>query len=214
MNWIKNTLSFLLPENCLSCGKDGISLCEECAAALPRGFSPDGKTAVALEYGDRRVKRSLWLFKYRNRRGLAKTFAGILRDTLAEELSELRQMKNFTAPLLVPMPISARRLRERGYNQAELIAEELSVLFGGELPLLTDVLIKTKHTESQVETKSRKKRLENLRGSFGVSDKAAVRGRNVVLLDDIVTTGATLAEASRALKEAGVKKIFCVALAH
>ncbi len=215
MNSFRIILDLLFPESCLVCGKSDETLCAACAHALPRGFSPDQNTLVILDYGDRRVKRALWLFKYRNKRALAKIFAGLMADILPEELAEWRLTKNFTEPLLVPIPISARRFRERGYNQAELMAREL-VLQTGEfaLTLATDILVKIKDTPSQVKTTSKRERLKNLRGSFSVKNPETIRGRNIILLDDIVTTGATLAEARGVLKKAGAKKILAVVVAH
>lgn len=211
MSFLKTILDLLFPENCLGCGRPETVLCQDCAAELPRGLSPEGALAI-LDYQDRRVKRAIWLFKYRNKRALAKILAEVVYAALLEELAELRLMKNFREPLLVPMPISRRRFRERGYNQVLLLARELALL-GGEFALTPDALRKTRHTESQVETASRRERLKNLRGSFS-ADPAAVRGRNIILLDDVITTGATLSEARRALREAGAKKILCVAVAH
>lgn len=214
MNFLKTILTVIFPEECLVCGKRDETLCARCANALPRGFSPDQNTLVMLDYNDRRVKRALWLFKYRNKRSLAKIFAGLIADALAEELAELRLTKNFNNPILIPIPISIERFSERGYNQAELMARELSALAGGSLPLALGVLKKSHNTESQVKTTNRRERLQNLRGSFSVKNPEAIRGRNIILLDDIVTTGATLAEARGVLKKSGAKKILNVAVAH
>lgn len=205
-------LSLIFPEKCLSCGKGETALCLPCALSLPRGFPPYKNTFVLYDYGDKLVKKAVWLLKYRNKRAIALIFAIVMRDSLLEELSELRLMKNFVSPILVPVPISAKRFRERGYNQAELIASELSRL--GEFELNASALVKSRHTESQVKTQSRRERLKNLRGSFVVKNPDKIRGRNIILIDDVITTGATLSEARETLKKAGVKTILSVAVAH
>ncbi|MFA5841757.1 MAG: phosphoribosyltransferase family protein [Candidatus Paceibacterota bacterium] len=207
-------LAIIFPEHCLSCGEKDTVLCSVCSNRLPRGFSPDQKTLVILDYSDRRVRKALWLFKYGNRRSLSRVFAELINSSLLEELAELRLVKNFTDPALIPMPIGPGRFRERGYSQTELIARELSKLLEGGATLRTDILIKSRDTPSQVKTASRRERLSNLRNSFYVPDKEAVRGQNIILLDDIVTTGATLAEARAVLKRAGAKQILSVAVAH
>lgn len=215
MLFLKTFLSVLFPEHCLSCGKNDVALCVACGLKLPHGFPPDKNTMVVLDYGSNRVKKAIWLFKYRNKRSLAKIFAELLHDTLLEELAELRLMKNFTRPLLVPMPISKKRLRGRGYNQSELVAKELALISDkSSFTLAENILTKIKDTPSQVKTASKRERLENLRGSFAVADESAVRGRNIILLDDVITTGATIAEARKVLKKAGARRILGVAIAH
>ena len=122
MYFLKTILSIIFPEHCLVCNKNDVVLCLDCATELPRGFSPDQKILVVFDYSDRRVKKAIKLFKYGNRRSLAKVFAELVyNNTLLEELSELRLTKNFTEALLVPIPISGKRFRERGYNQMELV---------------------------------------------------------------------------------------------
>lgn len=215
MDLLKTFLSILFPEHCLSCGKNDVTLCPPCSLKLPRGFSPDKNTLVMLDYSSRRVKRAIWLLKYRNKRALAKIFASLLHDSLLEELAELRLMKNFTRPILMPIPISKKRFRERGYNQAGLVAEELVLISDkSSFTLAANILVKSKDTPSQVKTASRRERLKNLENSFSVADEKAVRGRNIILLDDVITTGATLVEARKVLKRAGAKQILSVAMAH
>lgn len=208
-------LAVIFPERCLGCSRKDTTLCESCAIKLPRGFSPDQKTLSVLDYGDKRVKKSLRLFKYRNKRSLAKVFAEIIHNSLLEELSELRLMKNFTNPLLIPIPVSAKRFRERGYNQTELLARELiKLLDDNDVMVKTNILVKSRDTPSQAKTESKRERLSNLRGSFSIKNPDEIRGRNIILLDDIVTTGATLAEARNVLKKSGAKNILCVTVAH
>lgn len=111
------------------------------------------------------------------------------------------------ADLLVPMPLAAERLQARGYNQATLLARALRRLAGG--PVCDGgLLLRTRHTPAQTEL-DRSARLANVRGAFAVAPLRAadVGGRRIVLLDDVMTSGASLAEASTALRQAGAAHI-------
>jgi len=117
-------------------------------------------------------------------------------------------------PLLIPIPMARKSLRERGWNQCELLARAIADEDNGvNFEICMNALVKIRDNEDQVG-KGRKERFENLHGCFAVRDVEKVRGRNVMVLDDIVTTGATLKEAHRALAEAGAKKIILVSVAH
>jgi len=132
-----------------------------------------------------------------------------------EELSELSVMENFRNPILIPIPLSPKRYRERGYNQAELICKELVKLNPGkDFELKNNILIKIKETEHQARIKNRNARLKNLENSYGVKNEGLLKNRNIILIDDITTTGATLNEARKILKKSGAKKIIAFTVAH
>ena len=132
-----------------------------------------------------------------------------------EELSELSVMENFREPLLIPIPLSPKRYRERGYNQAELICRELIKIDRNKnFKLEKNILIKPKETEHQARIKNRRERLENIVGSFSVKNVESIKNRNIILIDDITTTGATLAEARKILKKSGARKIIAFTVAH
>jgi ComF family protein len=116
-------------------------------------------------------------------------------------------------PLLVPVPLHRNRRRSRGFNQAELIARAAMKRLPRELELATGVLIRQRETISQVGL-SREERIVNVRGAFRVADAACVRGRNVILVDDVMTTGTTLSECARVLKKAGAEKVGAATVAR
>lgn len=183
----------------------------------------DENLIVLFDYKDPMVKTLIWELKYKGNRKIAEKFAAILKDVLQHELAERVLFENFINPLLIPMPISNKRRRERGWNQVEILAEEIMKNFAvsprnSEKELFEcspKVLVKHIHTDSQARTHATKReRLENLSGSMSVQNAGKIRGRNIILLDDVTTTGSTFTEAKRVLKESGVKKILCVALAH
>ena len=138
-----------------------------------------------------------------------------MRKLFMAGLSDLSVMENFNNAILVPIPLSPKRYRERGFNQAELICKKLIEIDQDEnFRLEENVLIKIKNTEHQVRIQDRRARLKNLIGSFAVKNEALVKNKNIILIDDVTTTGATLNEARKTLKQAGARKIIAFTIAH
>jgi competence protein ComFC len=168
------------------------------------------------------IKKSLWLLKYSGKKRLARVFAENIYDSLLEELSERATMENFHNIILIPIPLSKKRYRERGFNQAQLICEEINRINNTrkniDLKLEKNILIKPKDTEHQARIKDRNVRLKNLAGSFEIKNEKEnvefLKGKNIILIDDITTTGATLAEARKILKQAGARKVIAFTVAH
>ncbi len=231
--WLLNTiLDIIFPAKCLWCGISGADLCEKCLLDCPEAERESEAWIFSLyDYRHPPIKKSIWWFKYKGKKRLAKIFAGILYERMLEELSDLSLLENFRGFLLIPIPLSPRRYRERGYNQAELICRELCDIDNHRsakakasaneeekdvrnFKIETDVLIKTKETEHQARIKDRRLRLENLSGSFEVRNPEKIKNKNIILIDDVTTTGATLSEAKKTLKRAGAKKIIAFTLAH
>lgn len=178
--------------------------------------SPNGQETVSVvNYKNALVRQTVWSLKFRNNQKIAKLFAEIIYDTIAEELANLKLSANFGNSILTPIPLSRKRLRERGYNQAELITRQMAKLDQNNFfEYQKYILKKIKDTPPQSRSKNKTERLNNLRGCFKVVNPNLIKNRNIILLDDVVTTGATLAEASQTLRRAGARRIFCVTLAH
>ena len=174
------------------------------------------KHSIALfDYSHPLVKEIVWELKYGGNAVLALKLGEILYDVVSSELTDLALFEKWERPVIVPVPISDKRRFERGWNQSELLAEKFMFYdTEGRFKYLPRQLVKTRHTESQTKTSSRNERLKNLTDSMKVLNTSTLDGRCVVLLDDVTTTGSTFAEAKRALRKAGVKKILCVAVAH
>ena len=115
------------------------------------------------------------------------------------------------ADIVIPVPLSSGRLRERGYNQAAEIAKPVSSLLG--IAFAPDALIRKRNTGKQSELKLGFDRYDNVRNAFAVSDAWDVEGLTVILTDDVATTGFTMHEAAVALYEAGAAKVLCAAFA-
>ena len=174
----------------------------------------NGSTYTLFSYKDKVVKNMIWALKYRKNRIVAKTLSNALYDFLAEEFSNLTVYSNFKEPILIPIPISKKRLYKRGFNQTELLAKEFCAVADKSFcTLRTDILKKTKDTPSQTSL-HRSNRLKNITGAFRVKKAHTINGQNIILLDDVTTTGATLSEARKVLLEAGAKKVIGVTVAH
>ena len=212
----QTTLNILFPSKCIGCKTKCITLCEECIANLtPVLQTPEITTTSLFSYKDAVIKKALWALKYNNNKSVGKIFARILYDRMLEELSDEELFSNFHNPLLIPIPLSKKRLKMRGFNQSESIAQEISSLDRNTSFTFTkNVLYKIKDTPSQVSIKDRSKRLRNLRGCFSIKDKEAVCEKNIILIDDVTTTGATIAEARKTLLSAGAKKVIAFTVAH
>ena len=114
--------------------------------------------------------------------------------------------------LILPLPLSKKKERSRGYNQCDYIAEGLSQVTG--IPVVRGCITRTKANETQTH-KNRQERWKNVEGIFAVSNPDAVRGKHVLLIDDVLTTGATISDCARALVRAGCRvTIFTLAYSH
>lgn len=131
-----------------------------------------------------------------------------------EEISEKILFEGAKKIVLVPIPLSKKKMGRRGYNQSVVLARELEARSGGALTLSEDVLKKIKDGRTQNSIKNRRERFENIRGNFTVRDPERIRGLSVIIVDDITTTHATLIEAKRVLEEAGAASVTAFTVAH
>lgn len=167
-----------------------------------------GHAVALLPYRDERVRALIWELKYHHNEQALRMGAALLAEYLRGFLGE----ENLDAPLLIPLPMDPERKRARGGNHTERLCALLA-------PMLSDVLYEpallTKpFSRPRQNTLSRRARLTNLVGSMRVSTPSRVAGRHCIVIDDVVTTGATFLEAARALREAGTREVSCVALAY
>ena len=205
--WLRAFASLLFPERCPLCDEItvGGGLCVRCEADPPPAggvrFLPETECCVCVapyRY-EGRVRESLHRFKFRGRREYASFFG----HALAEELRPYAGNA-----FLVPVPVSRRRERERGYNQSLLLARAASREL--HIPCL-DLLCKTRENETQHEL-GRAAREQNVRNVYAVKPGKRLPGRAIVV-DDIVSTGHTLAACVSALRKAGIEVCCCAAVA-
>jgi len=193
-----------------------IYICEKCAEEigyynncvnslnLPRDIETycDGMVCVG-RYSDS-LKNSLKKFKFSNKPSYYRAFGKLLALKLQNTI-QLDQID-----MIIPVPLHRSRQKLRGYNQAELIAECAAKLLS--TPLAANILIKTSESKSQ-SVLSRNERLSNIEGMFKVINAHAVYKKNILIVDDIVTTGSTINQCSKALKQSGASSIIAGVIA-
>ena len=180
-----------------------------------------------FSYRDPAVRQGILELKSHGSAQIGAFFARALHPELLRSINESRRDEDgieSTAAvpiLLIPIPSSRRRRKQRGFNQTEIVARELARIDADAGPagahalsLCLGLLIKARHTPPQTSLSSRAARLSNLSGCFAVTDPARVRDAVAILLDDVTTTGATLHEAKKTLLEAGARRVIPVAIAH
>lgn len=211
-------LNAFFPPRCIACEKEDESFCSSCREKIPLLGNFDHAGIFSLwEYGNMNIRNALLALKYKNKRTIATDIVDSLYDALFEHLTEKSAFDDpltAEAYIVIPIPLSKQRFEKRGYNQSELLAKELCRKNPLSFILETTVLYKIKDTESQVSVRDREKRLQNIRGSFAIKNPEKIRGKTVLLVDDIITTGATIEEARRVLKKAGAKIVYGVTVAH
>lgn len=218
-------LDLLFPPTCGGCARPGSRWCEECRREVPSlsepicevcglpiketGLCPDCQRArppyrVLRSWSafDAPIRNALHRLKYRRDIGLG--------DALAAQLSEYVSALNWPVDLVVPVPLGPRRLRERGYNQVGLVARPLSLAM--RIAYSADALVRVRETRSQVGL-TRLQRRENVSGAFRAKPTRA-KGRVVLLMDDIATTGSTLSSCAEALYAAGARDVFAVTVSR
>jgi ComF family protein len=159
---------------------------------------------AATSYDNEEIRKIIWRLKYRGRTGNAVCLAILLTDYLKNLGIKL---KNYE---VIPVPLSKKRERNRGYNQAQMIAKIVAANLG--LPL-SPIVSKIKDTPAQAEIKDWDKRKKNLENCFAIANPKLIKDKNFIILDDVFTSGATLNEIARVLKNAGAKRILGLVVA-
>lgn len=221
----RTALELLFPSRCLGCGKEGSLICPACRGKLPGialpicrccgTHQPDGKLCpTCLSYrhdidGIRSpfrfegvIRQAIHQFKYNNLRYIA--------GSLAELLGNYLTTNPIPGEVLVPVPLHSRRLRERGYNQSQLLANELGKLVG--LPVIADCITRQRQAAPQTRATSVSQRRSNVVNAF--TCRVALRDKKVILTDDVATSGATLDACATALKSAGASSVWGLTIAR
>ena len=198
----------LFPKACYSCRKEGFSLCASCLVRCRQPIdTPYIYITSVYSFKDPLIKRAIHAIKYYHRKDLVEPLAEGIVQTIKKDSNYDLTKDQW---ILVPVPMPQLRKYMRGYNQAELIAQELARKLS--LPLRKDLIVRVRTPKRQVMTKSRSERLKNQHASFKVTGD--IGGLYILLVDDVTTTGATLHEQRKILLKAGAKNVRAVTIAH
>ena len=200
---------------CALCGEQMFAFGAPSATAICgmcRRATPPFTRAVAFGSYDGELRGMLHLLKY----GQVRPAADRLGAYLASAIQQIQPSFSDRSPVVVPVPLYGRKRRQRGFNQADLIAraalKRLSAS-GMRLEIKPRVLKRQRATSSQTGL-TRHQRRANLRGAFAVKDRAAIAGRDILIVDDVFTTGTTVSECARLLVRAGARRVFVVTVAR
>ena len=184
---------------------------DEPRCGLCRRLEPTFARAVAYGSYEGGLRELIHLLKYEQVHPAAR----VLGRMLAEAMNELGSSWAQQPVVVVPVPLHARKLRQRGFNQSELIVRHALKLWAGSgrLRLATGVLERCRETQSQTGL-TRHQRRENIRGAFTVARPEQINGCEVLLIDDVFTTGTTVSECARVLRRAGASKVFVATVAR
>lgn len=214
MTMISALLDLLFPPKCPFCGRlleEGQTLlCPDCQRDLPwtqgaqgeRSFEFVDLCASPLWYGGQ-VRRSHHRYKFAGVQAYAEPYAVLMAQCVEDHLSG-------RFDVITWVPLSRWRLWRRGYDQSQLLAQRLAGKM--DMPCVA-LLKKVRHTRAQSGLTGESERRANVLGAYRLSPDAEVQGRRVLLVDDVVTTGATLSECARILRTAGAAEVVCVTLA-
>ena len=225
--------SIIFPPNikCIVCGDDldgdyKYNICDRCIKQLPfitsnvcrkcgAPINDMGKVCMNCKNAGHTFTSNISIFmysepmnrfvrelKFHNKKYLANTLGAFIVTKVIESGKKY--------DIVIPVPLHENKLKERGYNQSELLCDGLKALGYN---VRTDILIKKKDTPQQVGLE-REQRLKNLKGVFKVLHRKDVSGKVVLLVDDVITTGTTLDECAQSLINAGASKVYCITLCH
>lgn len=235
-----SALDILFPIACASCGRENAWLCDECLDKIEllsyqicpiceREITEKGVLCKTCKNNNFEKDRKVYLAslllasEYKNISSLVHSFKYRFIEKLGEPLGKilLGSLLKYDQPLpdiIIPIPLHRRRLRWRGFNQSEILARYVAenLCPGFIIPVFPELLQRRKYTSPQMKIKSYQERISNLENAFAIDPdlQESIRNKNILLIDDIVTTGTTILECAKTLSQNGAKKVSAAALAR
>ncbi len=242
LHWLQTALDFVFPAECVFChkflGDDRVVIfCKSCWSKIPFITEPvcprcgrpyasetvlrnnpnfvcgECRTtqvffdrALATAYYKDMLKEAIHQFKFNQKAGLGKPLAQLMITHLPKEID----MQEYHA--ILPVPLHKTRQKQRGYNQSAILAKYISQDY--QIPLMVNNLVRIRNTGSQALLKGQKERQENVKNAFRVKFPDPLHDNHIILIDDVLTTGATVNECSKMLKKTGVKSILVLTLSR
>jgi len=204
MQFLKSVLDLIFPPRCEACRSLGPeAFCDDCVKKInylsPSAFSH----SVGVYEGP--LKQALHRFKFKKKVRLAEPLGALLVKYLSRNLDMNR------IDLIIPVPLHEKRQRARGFNQAELLSHVLTKYY--DVPTVSGLLFRIKATHPQFDL-PRAERIKNVRGAFAVKGGPLIKDKNILLVDDILTTGSTVSECTRVLKASGATSVHILTLSR
>ena len=219
---LKTILDFIFPIKCLNCNIEGEFLCADCFNKIKlrdvkqcplcnieqsneklcsdcKSKSYLDEVIICADYDNEVLQKTIHHFKYKYICDLQNSLGQIMTN----KLSKVDTPKNL---LIIPTPLHKRRHLERGFNQAELLANQLN------LPIINNVLWRKKNIQHQADL-NKKQRLKNISNCFAIKNEELIKNKNILLIDDVITTGATLNEQARLLKQNNAHSVWALVIA-
>ena len=239
MNYPQKSISWFLelifPTRCIGCGKFDDYICCKClnSISINKNFecigckrnTPFGQTCylcaktnlvdqllIVADYSNPLVEKSLKFLKYRFISDLDEPLLVLVKKYLKWLTLDKKFNVFNTNPLLIPVPLHQRRFNWRGFNQSELLAKGITDTF--QMEINSGIIERSINTTPQADIKEKDKRLINLEGIFKITNKEKISGREVLLIDDVCTTGTTLNECAKVLKANGASKVIALVVAR
>ena len=222
MSIMETLIGWVAPPQCINCGREGLALCLGCSASeiVPYGeqcwlcnvLSPGGRTCAKCRVGasprfvwittnySEAAKELVKIYKFGHQRAAANVLSSLMVGTLLD-FNDARDIAKLDY-LVIPIPTATSRIRQRGFGHGELLARVLSHKIALQAATALGRLGQTRQLGSR-----RSDRLKQPRGNYFVRLPKTIKGRNILLVDDVVTTGATIREAAKVLRKAGAQRI-------
>lgn len=216
-------LDFVYPKQCVGCGKEGVFLCKTCLAELPKAMqvcpectkpSINGLTHIRCRKKTSMKGIKVW-YSYRNlkvKATIEEIKFGFNKELIKDVFRDDLELP-IRSDLIVPVPLHRLRQNYRGFNQAEEIGKKLSEVM--KIPIVNG-LIRKRNTKQQAKIKDKRERQINIKGAFSVETKftMVMKGRKILLIDDVFTSGESMRECTKVLLSSGVEEVWGFAVAR
>jgi ComF family protein len=201
-------IKILFPKLCISCSEYGRHLCDDCLSVIDINRTSSKDLIWAVSYDDKLVTHVIQMYKYPP---FIKDLSVPLTSLIIAHLKLADNLPNLASFTICAMPLHIRRLKWRGFNQSQEISIRIANALG--LPLLSNALTRTRNTRPQSELRGQERK-QNIAGAFSVQFPDKIQKKNILLVDDVYTTGASMDEAKKTLKRAGAHRVIGVAVAR
>ena len=212
-------MSTIFPDKCYVCGCVGNIICKNCVPSLPPPNNlknlHDLNIYPSFSYKNEAIRKLIWSLKYKNNKNVTKFFADYMYEDLLYIISELLILNSSNKIFVIPVPLHQSKKVIRGYNQSELLAEEmLHKLKSKNIFLRADILKKKKSGAALAKSHSKKERMEYIKDSFYILNGGCLENVNIILIDDVYTSGTTISEVKKEIKKYKPSSIYTIVACH